>query len=203
MPASAGCRVSGWPTPRRSPWRCPRWPGSPQRRRRATGTAPTAALRDLLERLAATRPLVLCLDDVHWADPASVEALAALVRRPASGPVLLALAAREGQFPGALAAALSAALRDDRVTRLVLGPLSEPEAIELVGDAAAAIYPASGGNPFFLEQLARAGRARATGDRPSRPDESVPAAVAAALEGELAAADARGAPPARRGRRGR
>ena len=29
------------------------------------------ALRDLLERLAGPRPLVVCLDDVHWADPAS------------------------------------------------------------------------------------------------------------------------------------
>ena len=45
-------------------------------------------LRDLLERLAAPRPLVLWLDDVHWADPASVDALAALVRRPPGGAVL-------------------------------------------------------------------------------------------------------------------
>ncbi|HEX5898812.1 MAG TPA: ATP-binding protein, partial [Solirubrobacteraceae bacterium] len=52
------------------------------------------ALRDLLERLAATRPLVLCLDDVHWADPASVDALAALVHRAPRAPVLLAMAAR-------------------------------------------------------------------------------------------------------------
>ena len=57
------------------------------------------ALRDLLERLAATRPLVLWMDDVHWADPASVDALAALVRRPPAAPVLLAVAAREGQLP--------------------------------------------------------------------------------------------------------
>ena len=143
------------------------------------------ALRDLLERLAGPRPLVLCLDDVHWADPASAEGLAALVRRPASGPVLLALSAREGQFPGALSAALSAALRDDHVTRLVLGPLSEPEAIELIGDAATGIYPVSGGNPFFLEQLARAGP-RARQGSAIAAGESVPAVVAAALEGELA-----------------
>ena len=31
------------------------------------------AVRELLERLTATRPLVLILDDFHWADPASVE----------------------------------------------------------------------------------------------------------------------------------
>jgi predicted ATPase len=45
------------------------------------------ALRDLLERLAAARPLVLCLDNVHWADSASVEALSALIRRPPPGRV--------------------------------------------------------------------------------------------------------------------
>ena len=107
------------------------------------------------------------------------------MRRPASGPVLLALSAREGQFPGALSAALSAALRDEHVARLVLGPLSEPEAIELIGDAATGIYPASGGNPFFLEQLARAGP-RARQGSAIAAGESVPVAVAAALEGELA-----------------
>ena len=59
------------------------------------------ALRDLLERLAGARPLVLCLDDVHWADDASVDALAALVRRPPSGPLLLAIAGRESRLAAA------------------------------------------------------------------------------------------------------
>ena len=40
------------------------------------------AVIDLLGRLAATRPLVLTLDDMHAADPASLELLAALLRRP-------------------------------------------------------------------------------------------------------------------------
>ena len=47
------------------------------------------AVRELLERLAATKPLVLILDDVHWADSASIELLGALLRRPPSAPVLL------------------------------------------------------------------------------------------------------------------
>ena len=42
------------------------------------------AVRALLEELAKTRPLVLVLDDVHWADSASVELLGALLRRPPS-----------------------------------------------------------------------------------------------------------------------
>ena len=51
-------------------------------------------LRARLEEHAG--PLVVCLDDVQWADPASLDALAALVRRPPAGDVLFAIAAREG-----------------------------------------------------------------------------------------------------------
>ena len=113
---------------------------------------------------------MLCLDDVHWADPASVDALAALVRRPPAAPVLLAVAAREGQVPAPLAAALADALREDRVTALALGAADEAEAAELVGAAAAASTREAGGNPFYLEQLARvrAARARARGHRGGR-----------------------------------
>jgi DNA-binding NarL/FixJ family response regulator len=132
------------------------------------------ALRDLLERLAAVRPLVVCLDDVHWADPASLDVLAALVHRAPAGPVLLALATRTGQLPPAL----------DGVARLRVGPLSEAEARELVGAEAGAVYADSGGNPFYLEQLVRAGGRAEAG---ARGDGSVPAAVAAALAAELGA----------------
>jgi len=146
------------------------------------------ALRDLVERLAATRPLVLCLDDVHWADPSSADALAALVRRPPAAPVLLAVSARTGQAPATLVAALADALRDDRAVALALRPLSEAEAAELVGDAAAAVYPDSGGNPFYLEQLAR-GRVAApvmeVRGGGLTPDGAVPPAVTAALAAEL------------------
>src|SRR5262249_20776983 len=44
------------------------------------------AVRALLEQLAETKPLVLVLDDFHWADDASVELLAALLRRPGPRP---------------------------------------------------------------------------------------------------------------------
>ena len=150
------------------------------------------ALRGLLEALAGPRPLVLWLDDLHWADPGSLDAIAALVRRPPAGAVLLALAAREGQMPQPIATALAAAARQDRVTRLALMPLNEAEAAELVGGDVAGIYEASGGNPFYLEQLARPRRddtvapgARSRGDAPLGPA-LVPEAVALALGAELA-----------------
>jgi len=51
------------------------------------------AVRGLLAQLAAARPLVLVLDDFHWADSASVELLGALLRRPPAAAVLIATAA--------------------------------------------------------------------------------------------------------------
>src|SRR5690242_7667341 len=121
------------------------------------------ALRALLERLAARRPVLIALDDVHWADPASSEVIAHLLRR-FRGPLLIALAVRH--TPSPLAALLEEAIRAGEGTRLDLGPLSSTEAQALMDpelDAASrdALYRESGGNPFYLEQLARA-HARAT-----------------------------------------
>ena len=59
------------------------------------------AVRELLEVLASTQPLVLILDDLHWADSGSIELLGALLRRPPSAAVLLAMASRPRQTPDA------------------------------------------------------------------------------------------------------
>ena len=82
------------------------------------------AVRALLEQLAQTRPLVLVLDDLHWADPASVELLGALLRRPPAAAVLMALALRPRQTPERLAAALERAHRAAALTRIELGALT-------------------------------------------------------------------------------
>lgn len=63
-------------------------------------------MRLLLEELAATKPLVLLLDDVHWADTASSELLGSLLRRPPAAAVLLGVALRPRQVPDALAGRL-------------------------------------------------------------------------------------------------
>jgi len=141
------------------------------------------ALRDLLGRLAAARALVICLDDVHWADPASLDALAALVRRPPAAAVLLALAAREGQLPVALSRALAAAMAEDRAARIEVSPLSRAEAGELLGKDPGVTFSLSGGNPFYLQQLARVPVRRVDGRVPG--EGVVPAAVAASLASEL------------------
>jgi ATP/maltotriose-dependent transcriptional regulator MalT len=145
----------------------------------------------LLETLAQTQPVVLLLDDVHWADPASVELLGALLHRPPAARVLLAIALRPRQMAERLTAAVERAHRAGTITRIELGALSPEDARELIGDGpdAAGIYEDSGGNPFYLEQLTRSadrpGMA-APADDHSLVGVDVPAAVAAALAEELA-----------------
>jgi DNA-binding NarL/FixJ family response regulator/tetratricopeptide (TPR) repeat protein len=118
------------------------------------------AIRALLEDLALKRPLVLVLDDVHWADAASVEAIAYLLRRPPTAPVLLVLSCRSGQAPAMLIDALAGATREARAEHLALGPLSELEAATLLAGEPdpprrRRIYIEAGGNPFYIEQLLR------------------------------------------------
>jgi DNA-binding CsgD family transcriptional regulator len=114
------------------------------------------AVRSLLELLAARKPVVLIVDDLHWADDASHELVSFLLRRPPRAPVLLALAHRRGQAPARLRGTLDRATHDGVCERVPLGPLSEEESLLLAGSGdAAALYHQSGGNPFYLEQLAR------------------------------------------------
>ena len=146
------------------------------------------AVRLLLARLAAARPLTLLLDDVHWADPASADVIALLLHRPPDGAVLLALAARTGRAP-ALEARLETAARHRAGEMVEVGPLSRDAADALmpgVGSTAQArLYAESGGNPFYLEELARAGPAAPGGARPAGAP-GVPRAVMAALADEIA-----------------
>ncbi len=152
------------------------------------------AIRELLEQLATRKPLVLVLDDFHWADSASAELLGALLRRPPAEAVLIALAVRPRQMPGRLAAALERAQRAATLTRIELAPLSRAETRDFLGQSvdgteATAFYEQSGGNPFYLEQLARS-LERTGADATAAAEMSaaigVPSAVAAALTEELA-----------------
>jgi DNA-binding CsgD family transcriptional regulator len=151
------------------------------------------AVRDLLERLTAIKPLVLVLDDVDWADSASVELLGALLRRPPAAAVLIALAVRPRQMPDRLSAALERAHRAGVLTRVEVGGLTRAEAGEFLGEAvggavATALFDESGGNPFYLEQLARAVTLEGTAAASALPLErlQVPPGVAAALAEEIA-----------------
>jgi ATP/maltotriose-dependent transcriptional regulator MalT len=153
------------------------------------------AVRELLERLTAIKPLVIVLDDFHWADPASVELLGTLLRRPPEAAVLITLAVRPRQAPDRLSTALERAHRLGTLQRLPLGPLTREQAQDLLGDTveeavSGELYSESGGNPFYLEQLARSlGRVGGAGSATAQPSLAgldVPAAVAGALAEEFA-----------------
>src|SRR3954454_777238 len=122
----------------------------------------------LLELLAQTQPVLLMLDDVHWADPASVELLGALLHRPPTARVLVALAVRPRQLGERLGAAVERAHRAGTIVRLELGALSREAAGGLSGGGGAATSRCEDSvvNPFYLEQLARSAE---------RPELSAPA----------------------------
>jgi DNA-binding NarL/FixJ family response regulator len=155
------------------------------------------AVRTVLESLVSPG-LVLLLDDLQWADDDTVGVLAQLLHHPPRRPVLLALAYRWRQAPARLRAAVAAARGDYPPACLRLSPLSAAEAeTMLAGRGSRAwrreVYLASGGNPFYLEALARSGPeqwARGAGGGPAGPgpaDEMLPPAVTAALLAEVEA----------------
>ena len=149
------------------------------------------AIRSVLERLAARQPVLLAFDDVHWADAASLEVMTHLLRR-FRGPLLTAVAYRHA--PTRLLAALEATTRAGSGSRLDLAPLTSEEAQRLIGPdvddgTRAMLYRESGGNPFYIEQIARASHTRQiqTLPGPERSGEAVPRVVIAAIHEELVA----------------
>jgi DNA-binding CsgD family transcriptional regulator/tetratricopeptide (TPR) repeat protein len=142
------------------------------------------AVRALLEALGATTRVVLALDDLHWADGASLELVAHLLRRPPRRGVLLVLAFRPAPAQPALVDALAAGARDGTVVELLLQGLDRAEAEALLCDRVPpatreALFEQSGGNPFYLQELARAASPAAV------PGGDVPRSVALALDQEV------------------
>ena len=128
------------------------------------------ALRELFRRVAARRPLVVCIDDLQWADADSVVLLEELLQPPGTPPLLTLLSFRSEETADKpfLQSFLQRA-GHDIWSAIQLEPLTPGEAQALVG----ALVPAdttlsdhdlhrmtadSGGSPFVLEQLARYAR---------------------------------------------
>ena len=118
-------------------------------------------------------PLLLALDDVHWADPQTVRWITYLSARVADLPVLMLATARfEENGPGSIAAAIEG---NPHASAVALEPLGIEAVGQLVYDQFArsgdpdfieACHRASGGNPFFAIELLRA--AAVDGIEPTR-----------------------------------
>ena len=113
-------------------------------------------IQDLLiaELERAPGPVVLVLEDVHWADDATLDSISVLGRRIGALPALVVATHRSGEAPPGhpLHAALGA-VPGDALVLLELGPLSQDAVAALAGDDADAVYAATGGNPFYVTEL--------------------------------------------------
>jgi predicted ATPase len=109
----------------------------------------------LLEELATSRaPTVLVVEDVQWADQATVDALTVVGRRLDDLPVLLVLTFRTGEVhPVHPVRAAIDAMQRTRTLHVQLAPLSRQAVARLAGEDADRIYALSGGNPFFVTEL--------------------------------------------------
>ena len=145
-----------------------------------------------LERAALDAPLLICLDDLQWADASTLAALRTLPGRLGSLPIAWICAYRSGEASPDLRATASR-LVDGGAERLGLAPLREDAVASVVGDLAEAapggallsMAARAEGSPFLLVELVRglleeggvdasSGRAELTTDRvPARMRDSM------------------------------
>jgi DNA-binding CsgD family transcriptional regulator len=117
-------------------------------------------LQALLERAALEAPLLVCLDDLQWADSGTAAALRALPARLATVPVAWVLALRPGQGSRPLRAALEY-LERHGAAKIVLGPLDQAGVAQVAADVLRAepgravlkMAERAGGSPFLLVEL--------------------------------------------------
>jgi DNA-binding CsgD family transcriptional regulator len=127
-----------------------------------------AAVKDLLGALGAERRIALALEDLHWADPGTLDLLTFLVRRPPLGTAL-AVTSRSHELPAddPVADWLSSTARLPGVEPVGLLPLSPEDVAEMVSSLVHEVPEATfvgevvrrgEGSPFFTEQLVAAAR---------------------------------------------
>lgn len=119
--------------------------------------------RALLHQISEPGTLdVVVVEDVHWADEATVDLLRFLGRRLADAAVLLIATYRAEDLAAGdpLRAALGELVRQRSTRRIELAPLSA-DAVRRLASAsgldAAALYRLTGGNPFYVTEVLQAG----------------------------------------------
>jgi DNA-binding SARP family transcriptional activator len=158
--------------------------------------APDARLRlfdafgQTLDAIAGHRPLLLILEDLHWAEAPTIRLLVHLATREGRTPRVLVVTYRdtEVEHRHPLAAGLAALHRalpgaqitlDGIETDAVAAMLGRGPAGGLSSDAAPAVRERTGGNPFFIEQLVRSPAQVASGLAPTSVGHVVARRVAA------------------------
>lgn len=120
----------------------------------------------VLRQICERGPVVLVCEDIHWADPASVEVILRLVTLITPLPVLCLFVGRvETDAPGWKLVTHTSAVFGDALTQVRLQPLTESDSRELVANlleieslpeaVRSAILTRSEGNPFFVEEVIR------------------------------------------------
>jgi DNA-binding CsgD family transcriptional regulator len=167
-----------------------------QRRQALDPFAAQQGLYWLLVDLARRGPLMLLVDDAHWADQPSLRWLASLPRRVEELGVLVVLAARPPAFDGA-GDALAALLSDAQVPLLRVAPLGRPSVAELARRELEAepeqsfldaCHHATGGNPLAVIELLRDLRREGgelDSERSARLGDRAPEAIERHVRGRL------------------
>jgi len=121
-----------------------------------------SALAGLITALAARQPLLLLVEDIHWADAIALEYLSWIAAAARQSRIILVMTTRTDGDP--LTAAWRNASGGCPLTTIDLGPLSEDEALRLAArygsrdpEFTRNCVQRAEGNPLFLEQLLRAG----------------------------------------------
>jgi predicted ATPase/DNA-binding CsgD family transcriptional regulator len=161
------------------------------------------AVGRFVEAIASSNGLVLVLDDLHWADPATFDLLTYLGRDSSVSHVLIAAAYRPGEIMhrSALERTSTELTRLRVLERLSVGPLDQAEIAELgsrqldaqlEATTAERLAQASEGNPFLAEELLRgwldAGVLSKTDDgwQEVAADRALPSSVIAAVRRRVA-----------------
>jgi len=114
-----------------------------------------------IEELTGPPPTVLVVEDLHWADDATLDVLGYLGRRVSSLAAMLVFTFRDEEVSTDHAVArMLGLLTGIRVRRLALGPLSPAAVTTLAAGTArdgTALHALTGGNPFYVTEALAAG----------------------------------------------